>query len=194
MLRWLNLCGWLACIVYSTIPSFWFLIHPLTAQWRRRKRSPYFILLPVWIGMWVTLGLITERWRESALYSTQWLWVPAGFLFAAGLWLYRQSAQGFTAKQLGGIPELHPHSNEQRLVTTGIRERIRHPVYLAHLCEMVAWSLGTGLAVCWGLTAFAVVTGAVMIRMEDDELEKRFGAEYATYKERVPAVWPKSCR
>ena len=74
---------------------------------------------------------------------------------------------------------------------TGIRAWVRHPVYLAHLCEMLAWSIGTGLIVCYGLTLFAVVTGAVMIRMEDGELERRFGEEYRQYRARVPAVVPK---
>jgi len=71
------------------------------------------------------------------------------------------------------------------------RERVRHPVYLGHLCEMLAWSIGTGLVVCWALLAFAMITGVVMIRLEDAELEKRFGEEYAAYRERVPAVLPK---
>ena len=56
---------------------------------------------------------------------------------------------------------------------------------------MLAWSVGTGLAVCWVLTAFAIATGAVMIRMEDAELEKRFGSEFAAYRQRVHAVMPK---
>ena len=77
---------------------------------------------------------------------------------------------------------------DDRLITTGVRARVRHPVYLAHLCEMFAWSIGTGLLVCWALTAFAMATGAVMIRMEDAELEKRFGEEYRQYKRRVPAL------
>ncbi len=55
---------------------------------------------------------------------------------------------------------------------------------------MLAWSIGTGLAVCYALTAFAVVTGAIMIRLEDKELEQRFGAEYIQYRQRVPAVIP----
>jgi protein-S-isoprenylcysteine O-methyltransferase Ste14 len=76
-------------------------------------------------------------------------------------------------------------------MTSGIRSRVRHPIYLGHLCEMLAWSLGTGLAVCWLLTALAIATGAVMIRMEDAELEKRFGQEYASYRQRVHAVLPK---
>jgi len=50
--------------------------------------------------------------------------------------------------------------------------------------------MGTGLLVCWVLTGFAIATGAVMIRMEDAELERRFGDEYRRYRERVPAVLP----
>jgi protein-S-isoprenylcysteine O-methyltransferase Ste14 len=45
--------------------------------------------------------------------------------------------------------------------------------------------------VCWWLTAFAIGTGAVMIRMEDAELEKRFGTEFLAYRQRVHAVLPK---
>jgi protein-S-isoprenylcysteine O-methyltransferase Ste14 len=56
---------------------------------------------------------------------------------------------------------------------------------------MLAWSIGTGLAVCWGLTVLGMVTGAVMIRMEDTELEKRFGEEYRVYADNVPAILPK---
>jgi protein-S-isoprenylcysteine O-methyltransferase Ste14 len=53
---------------------------------------------------------------------------------------------------------------------------------------MLAWSAGTGLAVCWALTAFAIITGAVMIRMEDEELAKRFEGEYLAYRNKVPAI------
>jgi methanethiol S-methyltransferase len=87
-----------------------------------------------------------------------------------------------------------PNQREQRLVTTGIRSRVRHPVYLGHLCEMAAWSVGTGLVVCWSLTAFAVITGAMMIRMEEAELEKRFGEAFAEYRRSVGAVLPKAHR
>ena len=56
---------------------------------------------------------------------------------------------------------------------------------------MMAWSIGTGLMVCYGLTAFAVVSGAMMIRLEDRELEQRFGEAYRLYRQKVPAVLPK---
>ena len=76
-------------------------------------------------------------------------------------------------------------------MTTGIRAPVRHPVYLAHLCEMLAWSVGTGLVVYWLLTGFAMITGAVMIRMEEAELEQRFGEEYQRYRSSVPAILPR---
>jgi protein-S-isoprenylcysteine O-methyltransferase Ste14 len=56
---------------------------------------------------------------------------------------------------------------------------------------MLAWSLGSGLAVCFALTTFAIITGAAMIRMEDAELERRFGDDYREYRRRVPAIMPR---
>jgi methanethiol S-methyltransferase len=191
MRQWLQTLGWLACAVYSTIPAFWFMIHPFAERWRTRQRSPYGVLVPAWMSMWVVMALITSPWRHILLYRADWTWIPAGILFACGLYLYSQSSQHFSAKQLGGLPEVHGENREQRLVTDGIRSRVRHPVYLAHLCEMLAWSLGTGLAACWSLTAFAMVTGAAMIRMEDAELEKRFGDAFRSYRNSVPAVVPR---
>ncbi len=187
----LRTLGWIACVVYSTIPAFWLLIHPRVEFWRSRPRSPYKILLPIWIGMWAAMAAITTPWRSFLLYTNNWIWIPAAFLFCAGLVLYKLSHHHFTLAQLGGLSEILPGDREQRLATTGVRAHVRHPVYLGHLCEMLAWSTGTGLAVCWALTAFAIVTGAVMMRMEDKELETRFGEGYRQYRSTVPAVIPK---
>jgi len=188
MFQSLPTLGWLACVIYSTIPSFWLMIHSRAEFWRRR-RSSYRVLLPLWIAMWIIAGAATAPWRHLVLYSSPWSWIPALALFLAGFWTYSRAFRQFSLHQLGGLPEILP-GGEQRLATSGIRARVRHPVYLAHLCEMLAWSVGTGLVVCYGLSAFALLTGAVMIRMEDAELAKRFGAAYEAYRERVPAVWP----
>ena len=142
--------------------------------------------------MWAVAATITAPWCGVLLYESRWTWIAAAVLFCAGLILYRLSHHHFTLPQLSGLPEILRDHSQQRLVTTGIRARVRHPVYLGHLCEMLAWSVGTGLAVCWALTAFAIVTGTVMIRMEDRELEKRFGEEYRQYRSTVPAVLPKT--
>jgi protein-S-isoprenylcysteine O-methyltransferase Ste14 len=188
MLTQLRTVGWIACAIYSTTPAFWLLIHPRAEFWRSQRRSPYRILLPAWIGMWALVAAITAPWRGAPLYENKWTWIPAGILFCAGLVFYTLSHSRFTLTQLGGLPEIQPGHREQHLVTTGIRAHVRHPVYLGHLCEMLAWSLGTGLVACWILTAFAVATGTVMIQMEEKELEDRFGEEYRQYRSTVPAV------
>jgi protein-S-isoprenylcysteine O-methyltransferase Ste14 len=194
MLHWLQIIGWLACVVYSTIPAFWLMIHPFAERWRARRlsyhRSPYLVLLPAWVAMWLVVAVVTRPWRDVLLYR-DWAWWAAAVLFTCGLYVYSQSGKNFSANQLAGLPEVHGGNRDQQLVTDGIRTRVRHPVYLAHLCEMLAWSVGTGLAVCWALTAFAVVTGVVMIRLEDAELEKRFGDSYRAYRSTVPAVLPR---
>lgn len=195
MFRYLQLIGWLACAVYATIPAFWLMIHPFAEHWRERHasegRSPYRVLIPAWMLMWAAAALVTRPWRHILLYSTVWAWLPAALLFAIGITLYAKSGKGFSAKQLGGMPELHGAHPEQRLVTSGIRAHVRHPVYLAHLCEMLAWSIGTGLAVCWSLALFALATGALMIRLEDAELEKRFQEAFRSYRHDVPTIVPK---
>ena len=187
----LHILGWMACVVYSTIPLFWLMVHPRAHRWREKQRSPFRVLVPTWLTMWVGIGAITGQWRNVALYSAVWSWIPAVVLFAIGIFLYTRSGAHFSWAQLGGLPEVRANHGDDRLITTGIRARVRHPVYLGHLCEMLAWSVGTGLLVCWLLTAFAIATGAVMIRMEDAELQRRFGVEFARYREKVPAVVPR---
>jgi protein-S-isoprenylcysteine O-methyltransferase Ste14 len=190
-MHFLRTLGWLACVIYSTIPLFWLMIHPRAHRWRERERSPFHVLVPAWIAIWIGIGALTSPWRRAVIYSSPWTSLPATLLFAAGIAIYSSSGTHFSWRQLAGLPEVRAGNHDQRLVTDGIRSRVRHPVYLAHLCEMLAWSVGTGLAVCWLLTAFAIATGMVMIRMEDAELEKRFGAEYVSYRQSVHAVFPK---
>lgn len=194
-MRFLRTLGWLACVVYSTIPLFWLMVHPRAYRWRLSERSPFRVLVPAWIVMWIGIAALTGPWRAYAFYSTPWSWIPAACLFTTGISIYFSSGAHFSWAQLGGLPEVRVpkagnKDQHQRLVTTGIRAHVRHPVYLAHLCEMLAWSVGTGLVVCWLLTAFAIATGAVMIRMEDAELGKRFGREYECYRLSVPAIMP----
>ena len=168
----LRTLGWLACVVYSTIPLFWLMVHPRAHKWRATERSPFRVLVPAWLTMWVGAGVLTSRWRAIAVYSTTWSWIPAAALFATGAYLYLRSGAHFSWAQLGGLPEVRANHREDRLITSGIRARVRHPVYLAHLCEMLAWSVGTGLVVCWVLTAFAIATGAVFFVEFDDSLER----------------------
>ena len=146
---------------------------------------------PVWMLMWVGIGLLTSPLRRyHLLFDAMDLGSSRSSICDRHLSvLSRRSA--LQLGTLGGLPEVRAGHRDDRLIITGIRSRVRHPVYLGHLCEMLAWSVGTGLAVCWLLTVTAVATGLVMIRLEDAELENRFGADYVAYRQRVHALLPK---
>src|SRR5438067_1211543 len=189
MYRALVAAAWLICCIYATIPCFWFAAHPFAEKWRARRRSPYIVLVPVWALIIAAVAVITSPWHALRFYSTPLAWIAALPLFAIGVYLYRRAHERFTHAQLIGRPELEA-TGESRLITTGIRSRVRHPIYLAHLCELLAWAVGTGLVVIYALLVFAIMTGAAMIRMEERELERRFGNGYRDYKRRVPAILP----
>ena len=190
----LRFVGWGMCVVYSTVPLFWIVIHPNIAHWRARKqqgRAAYKALLPLWIGMWLVMGAITWPWRSALVWQNSLAWIPGALLLCAGVFLYARARHGFSPLQLSGQHEIESDQHRQELVVSGIRRRVRHPIYLGHLCEMLGWSIGTGMAVLFGLTAFALITGAIMIRMEDAELRQRFGEQFDAYRQSVPAIVPR---
>jgi protein-S-isoprenylcysteine O-methyltransferase Ste14 len=188
LLAALSTVAWAFGVMYASIPPLWLIVHGGIERWRRRSRMR---IMLVWPALWLVLGAATWRWRETTLYAPGWSWVAALPFFAVGLWVYAVAHKSFTTDQLIGRSELEPEWREQHLVATGVHARVRHPIYLAHLVMLSGWSVGSGLAVLFALTAFAIVTGAIMIRWEERELERRFGEAYRAYKERVPAIVPR---
>jgi protein-S-isoprenylcysteine O-methyltransferase Ste14 len=177
--------------VDCTIPLFWLAFHPLVERWRRYGRRAYFIIVPAW-GIFVAAAF-TLGWpfRHLHLYDSNVPWVLGVLFILAGLSIYRSASQGFDRAKVSGLAELEPGQHDQKLVVTGIRTQVRHPIYLGHLCEVFGWTVGTGSIALCGLLLFAVITGAIMIRKEDAELEARFGDAYRQYRDTVPALLPK---
>jgi protein-S-isoprenylcysteine O-methyltransferase Ste14 len=124
------------------------------------------------------------------LYHRIWSWIPGGLLIVFGLIIYKFARQGFSLNQVLGHSELEPHRYGQKLQTAGIRARLRHPYYLGHLCELVGWTIGSGLAAIYGMTLFAILTGYFMVLAEERELELRFGEKYRQYRQRTAAMFP----
>jgi hypothetical protein len=180
---------WLVSVLYSSIPLFWFAIHPFADFWRRMDRSPYFLLLPIWAAIILALGWATWPWHAVRLYSSPWMWAPAVLLMFFGLRTYGGIRSGFGAHKLSGEAELRPLEHQQELVTTGLHARMRHPIYIAHLLNLAGWTIGSGLLVSYILLAVsALSTFPLMIWIEENELEKRFGQRFRDYRARVPLV------
>ncbi len=182
--------AWIIAIIIATIPLFWLVIHPFAERWR--GATPKLGARPLLGGTWLLLilatALLTAPWCAERLYATPWSWLAGAVLFFVGASMYSRIGH-FGLDNLIGRTELEPQL-EQRLVTTGMHARVRHPIYLAHLLMLTAWTVGSGLTVAFALWAMAIITGCFMIRSEDAELERRFGDEFREYRRRVPAVFP----
>lgn len=82
-------------------------------------------------------------------------------------------------------------TQDHRLVTTGPYALLRHPIFAALLCLLLAtallitrpWAAALAVAVCLYGTE-------IRIRAEDGLLEQRFGARFSQYKARVAAYLP----
>ena len=185
----LLLVPWAIGIMYSSIPLFWFPIHPLARRWQSLRRSPYRLLLPFWAVSIGVLAAATWPWHFARLYSSVWMWLPALFFIALALSIYRRIGPEFGRHNITGETELRPREHEQVLVVTGLHTRMRHPIYFAHLCMFTGWTLGSGLLVNVVLLAVSLlVTFPLMIWLEERELQSRFGQAFLEYKARVPLI------
>lgn len=177
--------------VYATIPLFWLSVHPVIERWRSSGRRAYMALLPLWMLYSLIAFGIGWRFRHSHMYVSWVPRAPAILFFLMGFAVYKAATQGFARSKIVGLEELEPDNFSQQLVTQGIRSKVRHPLYLGHFCELFGWALGTGSFPVIVLLIFAALTGALMIRKEDDELEQRFGEPFRRYRQSVPAFLPK---
>ncbi len=182
--------GWLVCGIDATIPLLWLMVHPFAGFWRKRRRGLPLIGI-IWVGLWLVAWLVSSPWRHTVLYRAGWSWLLAVPFWAVAILVGGAGARGLKFWRILGRPELNPARPDNQLVAAGIHGRLRHPIYCAHLCTMLGWSLGTGSLSCWALTGFAVLSGAAMIRAEERELEQRFGEPYRGYKRRVPMIVPR---
>src|SRR5215472_568408 len=185
----LLLIPWMASVLYSSIPFFWFAIHPFAGAWQRKHRSPYRLLLPIWAVIIFLLGWATWPWHSAQLYSSPWMWAPAILFLFFGFRTYSRIRSDFGGHKLSGEAELRPREHTQELVITGLHARMRHPIYVAHLLNLAGFAIGSGLLVVFVLLAVSLfLTSPLMILLEERELALRFGDDFRDYKLKVPLV------
>jgi protein-S-isoprenylcysteine O-methyltransferase Ste14 len=187
LVRILRTTAWQMAAVYATIPCLWLLVHPFTNFWRNNK-APIKSMGLVWLAMWAMARWITWPYRSLLFYSTSLTILPGLLFIGLGFSIYRHIG-GFGFARLAGQSEMKANK-PQILITHGIHSRVRHPIYLAHLCCLLGLAISSGLIAIYALMAFALITGIFLIRFEDKELERRFGEEFRAYRLRVPALIP----
>jgi len=77
------------------------------------------------------------------------------------------------------------------LVTTGIFAHVRHPMYLGIILTYLGCIVGTLFLLTFVPWFLILILYVRMANYEEEQLEKRFGEEYLSYKKRVPKWIPR---
>jgi protein-S-isoprenylcysteine O-methyltransferase Ste14 len=108
-------------------------------------------------------------------------------LVPASLWLVRAAVRTLGKQWSVQARVLEGHA----LVTTGPYRLVRHPIYTAVIVVVIAMGLAYSSLVGLLIGIVLVTVGTLIrIRAEERLLRERFGAAYADYARRVPALLP----
>lgn len=139
------------------------------------------------------LGIIPLIWISSGEISsldhqTSWLMVIIGtLLFTWSLYLFRS-----THKALGAMWSVSLDLRENhKLVTSGIYEKVRHPMYSAFWLWAVAqpFLLSNWIAGFSGIIGFGTLY-FLRVGKEEAMMEKEFGEDYRNYCARTKKIIP----
>ncbi|WKZ35587.1 MAG: isoprenylcysteine carboxylmethyltransferase family protein [Anaerolineales bacterium] len=102
--------------------------------------------------------------------------ITIGFLFAVGaFWEFRKAHT-----------TLDPHGSVKTLVTKGVYQITRNPIYLGFLLMVIGFPLNSGLYSGIVVAPFFMVTlNRLVIEKEEAYLEKKFGETYTGYRSSV---------
>lgn len=86
---------------------------------------------------------------------------------------------------------LHRAQQQQRLATTGLYGRMRHPQYVAFILIMVGFLLQWPTLLTLIMFPILLVVYIRLAKREEAQVMREFGDEYRRYRARIPAFIPK---
>ncbi|MCR3882819.1 protein-S-isoprenylcysteine O-methyltransferase [Methanotrichaceae archaeon M04Ac] len=173
-------------------PSWWREPTEVADSRERKQDRPLMLLTAAGMIVVPFLYLFTSRldFADYTLPETASLVAGSlgGALFLQALLLLWRSHADLAGSFSPGLQIRKNH----RLVTTGVYERVRHPMYAAHLLWAAAqllllhnWIAGPAFLVA------SLPLYAARIPREEEMMEEKFGEEYRRYAERTGRVVPR---
>lgn len=101
-----------------------------------------------------------------------------------GAWLGIAGVRGTSLK----VAETH---RAEKVITTGIYSRVRHPQYLGDIVVHVGFTFLLSAFFSLVFTPLIILVNYLNCWKEEKELIKEFGKEYEDYKKNVPMLIPK---
>jgi protein-S-isoprenylcysteine O-methyltransferase Ste14 len=169
------------------IPIYWLILHPFNSFWRTRVRAAFwFAALTAWTCGGAALWIFRHALLSSARPS--YFAIAAGFaLIAVEFYLFVRVERELGTHRLVGHAEL---TGKGEMFSGGLYAYVRHPRYAGMFAALLGAALLAGTRLLFIVLAVWLPFALFVIRLEERELEARFGASYAAYRRRVPAFRP----
>jgi len=186
-MRFLHAVAGLILFVELPIPIYWLILHPFNSFWRNRVRAAFWI---AGLTAWTSGGVLLWIYRPLLLSAARPSWnaIAAGLvLIGIEVYLFLRVERELGSRRLVGHAEL---TGTGEMFTGGLYAHLRHPRYSGMFCAVVGAALLGGSLRLWAVLAAWWVLALIVIRLEERELDARFGPAYAAYRKRVPALLP----
>jgi len=183
-----------ALLLVTLVPAmccYWLLLHGLLPVWKRLGISASQYLL--WAAV-LAIAILMSTWRDVFLardYGFQPIPATIGIILLFGAVVFRLHIERFLpwTVQLG-LPEIDPVGHAHKLVTEGPYAHTRHPRYLQVFLALAGWAFLANFAAGYVFALLWLPLMLIIVRLEEIELHRRFGAEYTVYCDRVARFWP----
>jgi protein-S-isoprenylcysteine O-methyltransferase Ste14 len=169
------------------IPIYWLILHPFNSFWRSHVRAAFWF---AGLAAWTCGGVALWSFRHSlmAIKRPSWPAIAAGFaLFVIEGYLFARVERELGSRRLVGHAEL---TGTGEMFSGGLYAHVRHPRYAGMFCAVIGAALIAGAPLLWIVLLIWWPFALIVIRLEENELAKRFGAGYESYRKRVPAFLP----
>jgi protein-S-isoprenylcysteine O-methyltransferase Ste14 len=173
--------AWSAGAVYFRVKS-----RADKGRWARDLRRALPRRVPLILGVWVLSVVVRQPfWRHLEYWQPELALLGALLVLASTallLW-----ARWVLGTMWASVPKLQEH---HELRTGGPYRLVRHPIYTGMLGLIVGGMVACGFGLWIVILVAAVPWLLRRVRIEDRMMAARFGASYAAYRARVPALIP----
>ncbi len=135
------------------------------------------------------LQLITPLWNISSDQTVILVMRVLGYILIVGGFVISLKALKDLGNNWTGMNE-YRIKKDQQLITNGIYNKIRHPIYLAVLMETLGYEL---IANSWLLVPILVIGTVIFIRhinLEEKLLREAFGEKFTNYSQKTKKLIP----
>ena len=186
-MRALHWLAGLVLVVELPVPIYWLIFHGGIRFWRGRGRAAYGVAVGC---AWGAGGWMLYHFRAHLFTGADrsvWAILAGLVLIGMDIAILFVVETQLGGRRLVGQAEL---TASGELAVRGLYACVRHPRYLGMMLGVLGVCLVAGSRPLWMVAALWWIAALVIVWLEERELRSRFGAAYADYAKRVPALLP----